>query len=94
LVERSHRVGASFVRELERLARRHNAIKEVRGRGLMIAVELQDLPALSVYAELLERGFAVGCKPAANLLRFYPSLTIDEQDITQLLEHLDLVLGT
>jgi acetylornithine/N-succinyldiaminopimelate aminotransferase len=93
LVERSHRVGASFVRDLKELARRHDAVKEVRGRGLMIAVELRGLPALSVYAELLERGFAVGCKPAANLLRFYPPLTIDEQDIAQLLKHLDLVLG-
>lgn len=96
LVERSRRIGAGFLRDLERLARRHDVVKEVRGRGLMIALEFEGgdgrFSVLSVYRELLERGFIVGCKPVANLLRFYPPLIIGEQDIAQFLEHLDLVL--
>jgi acetylornithine/N-succinyldiaminopimelate aminotransferase len=95
LVERSERVGAHFLHELARISERHDAVKEVRGRGLMIAMELEGRSggpsATSVYGELLERGFIVGCKPAANLLRFYPPLTIGEEDIAGLVESLDSV---
>jgi len=98
LVERSNRVGTRFLRELERLAQQHAIVKEVRGRGLMIAMEFVDDDAQtsleSVYRELLERGFIVGYKPAASLLRFYPPLIIAEEDIAQLLESLDRVLGS
>ncbi len=96
LVERSRRVGAAFVRELERLAERRSAIKEVRGRGLMTGVELQRgderFSATLLYHKLLERGFLVGYNPAANLLRFYPALTIGEKDLDRLLETLDQIL--
>ena len=98
LVERSNRVGSRFLRELEGLAGRHDDIvKEVRGRGLMIAIELEakdeHLSARSVYRKLLDRGFIVGYNPAAHVVRFYPPLTIGEDDIAQLLENLDHILG-
>ena len=96
LVERSDRVGTHFLHELECLGERHDVVREVRGRGLMIAMEFEDSDehslVTSVYRELFERGFLVGCKPAANLLRFYPALTIGEEDIAQLLENMDHVL--
>jgi acetylornithine aminotransferase len=96
LVERSRRIGERFLHELEVLAERHDAIQEVRGRGLMIALELADgeegALATSLYRDLLERGFAVGCKPAADLLRFYPPLIIGLEDIAGLVESLDEVL--
>ncbi|MCP4536297.1 MAG: aspartate aminotransferase family protein [Chloroflexi bacterium] len=96
LVERSSRVGARFLQELELVGKRHNVVKQVRGRGLMIAMEFEanneHFSLDSVYHELLKRGFIVGYKPTANLLRFYPPLTIEEKDIAQLLENLDNVL--
>jgi acetylornithine aminotransferase len=96
LVERSHRIGTQFAQQLTHLAERHDMVREVRGRGLMIAMEFKggDGPSLvkSIYSELLERGFIVGCKPEADLLRFYPPLTIGEEDIAGLLENLDDVL--
>jgi acetylornithine aminotransferase len=95
LIERSERVGAHLLGELRRVAERRDGVREVRGRGLMIAMELErGMPAISVYSELLERGFIVGCKPAANLLRFYPPLIIGEEEIAGLLESLDQVLGS
>jgi len=96
LVERSNRVGTRFLHELGHLGERHDIVREVRGRGLMIAMEFEGnyehFSVTSVYRELLERGFLVGYNPAANLLRFYPALTIGEEDITQLLENLDHIL--
>jgi 4-aminobutyrate aminotransferase-like enzyme len=62
----------------------------------MIAMEFgeddEHFSLTSVFRELVERGFLVGFKPEANLLRFYPPLTIGEKDITQLLENLDHTL--
>lgn len=90
LIERSERVGASFLQKLRCVAARYDGVREVRGRGLMVAMELEgDLAAISVYHELLERGFIVGCKPAANLLRFYPPLTIGEEDVGELVTALE-----
>lgn len=97
LIQRSSQVGTYFVRELEKLAKRHRLVKQVRGRGLMIAVEFERdderFSLASAQRELFERGFVVGYKPAANLLRFYPALTIAQDDIAQLLENLDQILG-
>jgi len=93
LVQRSAEVGILFLDELKRLAGRHDAVKDVRGRGLMIAMEFVAddgrFSLASVFNDLLETGFLVGYKPAARLLRFYPPLTIGEQEITGLVERLD-----
>lgn len=95
LIERSARVGASFLLELEALASRHSAVRQVRGRGLMLAMELHPdcRPALrDIHRALLDRGLLVGCKPQANLLRFYPPLVIGESEIEQLVSGLDEIL--
>jgi len=46
----------------------------------------------AVFRELLERGFLVGYKPVAKLLRFYPPLPIAEEHIAKLVESLDHIL--
>jgi len=96
LVERSERVGVHFLHGLERVGQRYRIVKEVRGRGLMLAMGFGDdderFSLGSVYRELMERGFLVGYKPVANLLRFYPALIVEERDIDPFLEELDHVL--
>jgi len=96
LVERSNRVGTHFLDELRLLGERRCAVKEVRGKGLMIAIgweeDCEGTSATSACRQLLERGFLVGCAPAGNPLRFYPPLTIAEEKIARSLENLDQVL--
>jgi acetylornithine aminotransferase len=96
LIARSAAMGALFLLALNQLARHHRHIKEVRGRGLMIALEFEsgdgDFSLSRVFEALGERGFLVGYKPAANLLRFYPPLTIAETDIARLVEALADIL--
>jgi acetylornithine/N-succinyldiaminopimelate aminotransferase len=91
LVERSARVGAYFLQELQRLGERHDVVKDVRGRGLMISLEFKDDEsslAVTAHRRLLGHGFLVGCKPVFNILRFYPPLTIGKDDIARLVEEL------
>ena len=93
LIAGSSEVGEWFLQELQQLANKHEAIKEVRGRGLMLGIEFKEsieqvrLKALN--KELFDRGFMVGYKAAANLFRFYPALNIKKNDIKSMLENLD-----
>ena len=96
LVERSADVGTFFRRGLEELAGDHDIIREVRGRGLMLAIEFQPdregFALRDVFHGLLNHGFLVGYKPEGSLFRFLPPLTIPKADITRLLETLDHTL--
>lgn len=98
LVERSARLGTYFLRELETIGKRHPIVKAIRGRGLMIALELEQHHATcsvtSAYQELFHRGFLVGYKPHFHIIQFYPALTIEQQDIVNLVRNLDEVLGS
>ena len=96
-VERSRTLGARFMKRLQGVASRHpTSIAEVRGRGLMMVLELSAEPGRDpvtpVFDRLLKRGILVGCKPAAHLLRFYPPLMISEDDIDRLIAALDEIL--
>ncbi|MBU7014869.1 MAG: aspartate aminotransferase family protein [Theionarchaea archaeon] len=95
LVERSNEVGRYFLEHLEHVVGQRDMVKEVRGRGLMLAIEFKDDTSFSLesaFLELLEAGFIVGYKPEAALLRFLPPLTIEETDISRLLQELGCIL--
>lgn len=94
LVEGSRRVGGYFLAELEGLAARHDAILEVRGRGLMVGVEFHPrFPLAAAHRALIGRGYLAGYKPAANLLRFYPPLILGEEEVRGFCGALDGVLA-
>lgn len=77
LVERSARLGAWLLEALRSL--RHPAIKAVRGRGLMCAIELHE-PARPWCEALQRRG--VLCKEThGTVIRLSPPLVISEQDL-------------
>jgi acetylornithine/succinyldiaminopimelate/putrescine aminotransferase len=93
LVERSRDLGRTWLADLIALAPLYPGMREVRGRGLMVAVELHErIKAGLVFERMLDLGFLVGCSPAYNLIRFMPPLTISEQEIRRVTEGLEQVL--
>ncbi len=96
LVSRSRRLGSGLIASLADLKNRFPFIKEVRGRGLMAALELsgsnQALRVEAIGDEMLQRGFIVGVNPSARLLRFLPPLTLVEAEIENMAENLAAVL--
>ena len=91
-VERVNAKGVYFLEGLKRLEEKYDLVKEARGRGMLLGLELhphESFSASAVYRMLLEQGFLVGYSPAGNILRFDPALTIEEDDITQLLGCMD-----
>ena len=88
LVERSRELGAYFMGRLERVESEH--IKEVRGKGLLIGVELHS-PARPFAEALRERGI-LAKETHATVLRFAPPLIIKKEEIDWAMEHIEAVL--
>ena len=82
LVERSREAGNKIVTALRAVASPH--VKEVRGRGCMIGIEL-NVPAKQLSHALLERG--VAAKDTHHfVLRIAPPLVIDDEAIALLVD--------
>ncbi|MCP4426953.1 MAG: aminotransferase class III-fold pyridoxal phosphate-dependent enzyme, partial [Chloroflexi bacterium] len=87
--DRSRELGAYFKGRLERIESDH--IKEVRGRGLFIGVEL-NVPARRFAEALRERGILVK-ETHKTVLRFAPPLIIAKEEIDWAMEHIEAVLA-
>ncbi|HTY25273.1 MAG TPA: acetylornithine transaminase [Desulfomonilaceae bacterium] len=85
-----HEKGMHLRRRLEELAVRHDLIQEVRGEGLMQAIELKT-PGAGLTEELRERGVLVNCT-ANTVLRFLPPLVVSNEEIDEMAVKLDSVL--
>jgi 4-aminobutyrate aminotransferase / (S)-3-amino-2-methylpropionate transaminase / 5-aminovalerate transaminase len=97
LVERSARVGRRFLEDLEALLSGMPAVREVRGAGLMIGIDLGDRPGLAVRAQrrMLERGFIASTGGGGReVLVLTPSLTIGEAQLEAAERALADVLGS
>jgi acetylornithine/N-succinyldiaminopimelate aminotransferase len=92
LVEQSFEKGEYFKEQLYSLKEKHpTQIREIRARGLMIALEFErNMNAEDVYLQLIEQGFLVGQKE--NMIRFMPPLIIEKQHIDKLIASIDKLL--
>lgn len=89
MIKNSHTLGEYFKGRLQRIESPH--IKEVRGRGLFIGVEL-NTKARRFCEALYERG--VLCKETHdNVIRFAPPLMITKEEIDWALSHIEPVLA-
>ncbi|MGM8212035.1 ornithine--oxo-acid transaminase [Virgibacillus sp. W0430] len=89
LPERSLELGTYMKQELQKID--NPIIKEVRGRGLFIGVELTE-PARSYCETLKERGLL--CKEThENVIRFAPPLVIEKSDLDWAIEQIKEVLS-
>lgn len=97
LVERGSRIGQYLLSRLEAIGRRHKAITNVRGRGLMLAMEFDDGGAgattTGVYHAMRHRRYLVGYSPALHIVRLYPALTIEDSIVADFLEHLSRIVA-
>lgn len=88
LVERSLELGEYFMGELKKID--NPVIKEVRGKGLFIGVELHE-DARPYCEDLKEKGLL--CKEThETVIRFAPPLTIEKEDLDYALEKIKEVL--
>jgi acetylornithine aminotransferase len=97
LIERGREIAGVLIAGLDRIRGRTDRIREIRARGLMVALELRDDADTSftgrLHRELIERGFLVGRRAGVSVLRIDPSLTIEHADIQAFLATLEELLA-
>jgi acetylornithine aminotransferase len=91
LVERSRYLGEKIMTGLGSMKKSGSILKEIRGRGLMIAMEFTGDAGL-VQKELIRRGFIVAKRSGHEVLRIDPALTITEKDIDAFLYSLNEIV--
>ncbi|HIP16146.1 MAG TPA: acetylornithine transaminase [Methanothermococcus okinawensis] len=84
-------MGEYFMRKLRNLQSKYSFIKEVRGIGLMIGMELS-FQGKDVVKKMLEKGYLINCT-AENVLRFLPPLIVEKEHIDVLVDTLDEVFS-
>jgi len=87
ILENCRRVGKYFIERLNSLKDRYKFIKDIRGIGLIIGMEL-DFNASYIVDKCLERGLIINCT-MGNILRFLPPLIIREKEVDLLTDTLD-----
>ncbi|HSH68756.1 MAG TPA: aminotransferase class III-fold pyridoxal phosphate-dependent enzyme, partial [Deferrisomatales bacterium] len=93
VLARCRETGAYFMERLKALASTSAAVAAVRGRGLLIGVELAGgRPAGPLVGELMDRGFLAGTA-GEGVLRFAPPLTVEPNEIDALLTALGDLLA-
>ncbi len=91
LSERAATLGARFQAKINELAKRlPGSIKEIRGLGLMLGIELS-AHGKAVWEDLLEAGFICNLSHETTL-RLLPALTVEESQLDAFAKALEVIL--
>ena len=90
LPERAATLGRYFKEKLWLLQTRHRIVREVRGLGLMIGMELR-FDVLNTILKCMDKGVLI-LDAGRNVLRFLPPLVIERDHIDKVTETLDTVM--
>src|SRR5207302_10556020 len=85
------RVGGYFHVSLNELARRHPVVKEVRGFGLMLGMELT-VSGKQAVLDAMAEGLLINCTHD-TVLRFLPPYIVTEKEVDQALRILDAIFA-
>jgi acetylornithine/N-succinyldiaminopimelate aminotransferase len=92
LLKHVRALGDYFRSQLETLDKNHKSVQDVRGAGLMLAVELHSPElAKAVARKLLEEGIIIN-RTHETVLRFLPPYVIQKNHVDQLINALDAAL--
>ncbi len=90
LIANAARMGDYLVEKLEALKEKHKCIQAIRGKGLLVGVQLAE-PGAAVVTDCREKGFLVNCIQD-SILRLAPPLLVGRPEIDGLVQCLDDVL--
>ena len=90
LIENAKNMGEKFLYGLNDLKSKHKIIREIRGKGLMIGVELK-FEVKDILMEGIKKGLLL-LYSGRNILRLLPPLVMSDEDVTKSLQILDVLL--
>jgi acetylornithine/LysW-gamma-L-lysine aminotransferase len=91
LVGKAANLGEYFKDRLEELQGKYKIVKEVRGLGLMLGMELR-YDVHNIILKSMDRGVLM-LNAGRNVLRFLPPLVIEKEQIDKTISVLDEVIG-
>jgi acetylornithine/LysW-gamma-L-lysine aminotransferase len=91
LVGRAANLGGYFKDKLEELQAKYKIVKEVRGLGLMLGMELR-YDVRNIILKTMDQGVLI-LDAGRNVLRFLPPLVIEKEQIDKTISVLDEVIG-
>lgn len=87
-------ISSYFHAQLEWLNAKHGCVRDVRGMGLMLGLELDSAEAAkAVVSQLLRNGILIN-RTNETVLRFLPPFVIQEKHVDQVIRELDAALST
>jgi acetylornithine/N-succinyldiaminopimelate aminotransferase len=84
-------LGRYFLDGLRSLQKKYSFVKDVRGKGLLLGMEL-DFPGKDVVTACLREGLLINCT-MDTVLRFMPPLIITQEEIARLVGVLDKIFA-
>ena len=90
LIDNAIKMGAYAVDKLNQLKEKHQIINHVRGKALMIGIQLT-IPGGDIVSKCLENGLRINCTND-TVLRFMPAMNITAEQLDKAIEILDNVL--
>jgi len=87
MLENCQKVGAYFYSKLVQLKEKFPFIQEVRGKGLILGMELK-MDGGSIVLEMMKKGILINCT-MGNVLRFLPPLIVTEKEVDQVVKALE-----
>lgn len=93
LIENAHEVGEYFIQQLKHLQKENSHITDVRGKGLMIGVEM-DIPQKDVRSKLIYEEHCFTGSASTNILRILPPLCLSKTEVDDFIKRFKNVLST
>ncbi len=91
LMPQMNRVGAYFREKLLGLQAKHETVRQVRGQGLMLGMEMHE-PCGNLVTAAMNEGLLINCTHGTTL-RFLPPYILTESDVDEGIAILDKVIG-
>jgi predicted acetylornithine/succinylornithine family transaminase len=91
LLENAVKIGQYAADKLNQLKSKHGIIDHIRGKGLMIGIQLKS-PGAEIVSNCLKNGLRVNCTQD-TVLRFMPAMNVTAKQINEAVKILDNVLS-
>jgi len=91
MLENCRKMGGYFLSELDKMKNKFPFIKEVRGKGLILGMELK-MDGSSMVKEMLKKRVLINCT-MGNVLRFLPPLIVTREEIDRVVAALEEVFS-
>ena len=89
MLENCQKMGVHFLSQLEEIKKKFAFVKEVRGKGLILGMELK-IDGGPIVREMLKKKILINCT-MGNVLRFLPPLIVTQEEIDRVVDALEEV---